>query len=403
MKKVVAWIVCGMLLCGMSGCDDAAPSPTYVQETAQAVRAVWIPYMETAQLAAQEDPRKAIADCMEDCAARGADTVYFHVRANSDAYYASTVYPPTADTAACLQRGIDPLAVAVEEAHARGLALHAWINPYRIGADVTRAVTEDRFCFGDRWYYIPTADSTHRLVLDGVREIVTGYAVDGVQFDDYFYPVGAVEKEIPAVFEEAAFAHYREDGGALTVADWRRAAVDRLIAAVYAVCHSREGCVFGVSPASNLTQVREGMYADAARWMAVSGYVDYICPQLYFGFSHESAPFEGELARWSALPRHGECALIAGLALYKTGMPADEYAGSGKSEWASGGDIIARQIRAVCEAGWQGTALYSHLSFEPTESRDATVVQQEVAAVQKAWNEMKTVLQIGEDACIMNH
>ncbi len=354
----------------------------------QAVRAIWIPYMEVERLLA--DPalaKEAIAACLQDCADRGANTVYFHVRANSDAYYDSDVYTPTASTAALLASGIDPLAVAVQEAHSLGLSIHAWVNPYRIGIDPSRAVTQDTFLFNERYYYIPTADSTHATVVSGVKELVERYAIDGVQFDDYFYPAGAVSAQTPAAFEADAFAAYRQAGGGLSVGDWRRAQVSRLIAACYAACHARADCVFGISPAVDLSSVREQLYADIPLWANTVGYVDYLCPQLYVGFRHETAPFIASLDAWSALPRHDGVSLIAGLALYKTGLREDAYAGSGTAEWLSGGDIIARQVQAVTAAGWDGTALYSHLSFEADEGRDTAIVSAEIQAVCREWRE----------------
>ncbi len=381
-RKYVLWILTALLL--FTGCgEQAVEQPTVPPK--ETVRAVWIPYMEVEALLAEADPEAAIRGCVQDCAARGANTLYFHVRANSDAYYKSDTYTPTPSAAACMSRGIDPLTVALEEAHRLGLSLHAWVNPYRIGTDVARAETQEVFCFGERWYYIPTADSTHTLVVNGVRELVENYDIDGVQFDDYFYPVGAVETAVPAAFEQTGYAAYTAAGGALSVGDWRRAAVSRLIGAVYAACHSREGCVFGVSPACDLTQVREAMYADVAVWAKTAGYVDYLCPQIYFGFQHENAPFLQELDTWSALPRHNNVSLVAGLALYKTGLPEDTYAGSGKAEWATGGDILARQLRAVEAAGWKGAALYSHLSFEVDGGRDNDVVQTEIKSIDTIW------------------
>ncbi len=376
-----------LLLFCLSGCGRPITPPVSPAPSAQTqeVRAIWVPYMEVAALIVDGNPdaaRAAIASCLQDCKQRGANTVYWHVRANSDAYYASAVYPPTSDTQALLSQGCDPLTVAVETAHALGLSLHAWVNPYRIGTDATRAQTSDVFFFDERYYYIPTADSTHTLIVQGVRELVERYAIDGVQFDDYFYPALSVEATVPAVFEQTAYTDYVSKGGALTVGDWRRATVDRLIAAVYAVCHSRAGCVFGVSPACDITRVREQLYADVAKWAGTAGYVDYLCPQLYVGFEHETAPFLQVLSWWSSLPRHESVALIAGLALYKSGIANDEYAGSGATEWLGGGDILARQLHAVKQAGWDGVALYSHLSFEADNGRDPAVVQKEIQALQ---------------------
>ena len=390
MKRWMALLL--SLFLWLTGCGAAPPPAGEEPKAAEPafVRAVWMPYMEVEPFLSGGDPalcRQAIADAMEDCVSRGINTVYFHVRANSDAYYASSVYPPHPLAVALLEKGFDPLTVAVEEAHARGLALHAWVNPYRIGAEVSRARTEEIFEVSGRYYYVPSAESTHTLVVNGVRELVNGYAIDGVHFDDYFYPSAAVTAESPAPFEQEAYGRYREEGGTSSVADWRRQKVSALMAAVYAVCHGRDGCVFGVSPSYDIDRVREEQYADAAEWIRTRGYVDYLCPQLYVGLSHQHAPFEREAARWRTLPRDESVALYAGLALYKTGLPDDTYAGSGGAEWAQGGDIIARQAVLVRDSGWDGMALYSHLSFRADGERDAAVVQAETEALLALWAE----------------
>ena len=365
-KRYLLCVFTALLLFTGCGRQAAVDTPSDDRLAEEPIRAVWIPYMEVESLLSSADPTAAIRACVRDCADRGI---------NSDAYYPSSTYTPTASTTAS---GIDPLGIALEEAHRLGLSLHAWVNPYRIGADAARAKSEDVFEYNGRWYYVPTSDSVHALVLDGVRELVERYDIDGVQFDDYFYPVGAVDVTMPASFEQADYAAYTAAGGTLAVGDWRRAAVSRLVGAVYAVCHTRDACVFGISPAVNVTQVREEMYADVPLWANTAGYIDYLCPQLYVGFRHQTAPFLQELDVWSSLERHETVSLVAGLALYKTGLYDDAYAGSGKGEWSAGGDILARQLRAVEAKGWQGAALYSHLSFEADDTRDGAVVKREI-------------------------
>ncbi len=368
--------------CGAQTVKDDPPAQR--QETT-AVKAVWIPFMEVERLLGSDDPKAAIDACLADCAGKGANTVYFHVRANADAYYASEVYPINPAAEPLIERGIDPLVCAIESAKAYSLSLHAWVNPYRIGTDASRVSTDDCFAFNGKYYYDPAADSTHELVIRGVREIVSRYDVDGVQFDDYFYPENAVPDSAPAAFEESRYTAYLNSGGSLSVADWRRRHVSALIAAVYNVCHEREGCMFGVSPAYDIDRNRELLYADVAAWAKTAGYVDYLCPQLYFGFCHEYAPFDELLNRWNELERDASVALVGGLGLYKTGLAVDTYAGSGKTEWAQHSDIIARQMDAVTAAGWDGTAVYSHLSFEADETRDSAIVAAESAALCDKW------------------
>ncbi len=328
---------------------EAAPTTRPFGETPEEVRAVWVTYAELQTLfggrsAAQAG--EALEALLDRLSALHINTVFFHVRANSDAYYASDSFAVAAWAGPLLRAGWDPLRCAVEAAHARGMQLHAWINPFRIGRDAAVAVCGDTFAYNGAYYYIPSSDTVQRQILNGVRELLDGYAVDGIHFDDYFYPAGAVPAEEPAEFEAEAFAAYREAGGTAAVGDWRRLQVDRLVAAVCQLAH-RSGRVFGISPAARPEYCRETLYADVERWMTVGGYVDYLCPQLYFGLQNDSMPFEEVLRRFAAMPRHESVRLYIGLPVYKAGMRSDSYAGAGAGEWASGGNVLARELRLL--------------------------------------------------------
>ena len=287
--------------------------------------------------------KTALDAAMKQVADFGMNTVMFHVRVNSDAYYDSDLFRPAAAVADLLKAGFDPLTYAIESAHRNGLALHAWINPYRIGADRSFAVCDDVFEYNGRYYYIPTSLTAQSAILDGVREVLA-YDVDGLQFDDYFYPAGGVPATTPADFEQADYTAYTEQGGTDAVGDWRRAHVSAFVRSVYTLVHQETGRVFGISPSGNMTANFEQMYADTALWMARAGYVDYICPQLYFGFENETAPFADMTAQWSAQPRDKSVALYVGLALYKAGIYPDKPAGAGSAEWSEHDDVLARQV-----------------------------------------------------------
>lgn len=331
-------VCCAALLCGCHGAEAPPADPLPDRE----MRGVWLSYIELDEMLAAADPAAAIAAAMERCAEEDLNTVFFHVRAHADAYFSSAVWP----TAASVPTGCDPLAIAVEEAHRRGIALHAWVNPYRIGtasADGGRCFEKD-----GTWYYDPGDPAARQTVLDGVREILDNYAVDGVHFDDYFYPPG-MAKEGEA-FEDIP------DGADVTA--WRQTQVDALVSGVYGLCR-QYGRPFGISPAADVTRNRTVLYADVTRWMSEAGYIDYICPQLYVGFHHQSKPFLSLLAQWQDLPRRDGVALYVGLALYKVGLAHDPYAGSGADEWATDTDIIPRQIEAA-EDGTDGYVLFRY-------------------------------------------
>lgn len=313
-----------------------SPEPAPVEE----MRAVWVAYYEVANLmkGSADATRTAINTMLDNCAACGANAVIFHVRAYSDAYYDSDVFPLNYSVKALIQSGFDPLTYAVSAAHARGMQLHAWVNPYRIGPSADNARCGDTFEFNSRYYYNPASAKARTLILNGIRELVAGYDIDGVQFDDYFYPDG-----ISAQKQAFDTGYTSGDLGA-----WRRAQVSTLIRDAYALVHSvKPNAVFGVAPAANLENNLTRLYADVPAWMA-DGVLDYVCPQVYFGFRNAAQPFEQNVAQWCALPRASGVRVYAGLALYKAGLREDTWAGaSGKTEWLGGGDILARQVRAL--------------------------------------------------------
>lgn len=355
----------------------------------EVVRGFWIPYMEVADLISSGSVTTAkskIDACLQDCADKGANTVYFHVRANNDAYYNSSVYTPTSKTQTLLNAGFDPLAYAVEKSHALGMKIEAWINPYRIGSSITNVKSSNYFKFGSTYYYVPSSADVQNLVVRGVREVVQNYDIDGVQFDDYFYPRDSVSTTAAESFEQADYTAYKNSGGTLGVADWRRSVVNNLVAQCYAVCHEREGCVFGISPSCDFEANYDSMYADAAAWAKTPGYVDYLAPQLYVGYNHAATPFAECLADWDALTRHGGVKMIAGLALYKTGLKDDTWAGSNaRYEWLNNSNMMSRQISDTKAMHWDGVALYSHQSFTVDSTRDATVANTETASACTAW------------------
>ena len=241
--------------------------------------------------------------------------------------------------------GFDPLACAVREAHKRDIALHGWINPYRLGDVPIEGISFEQ---AGVWYLDPGNPAARQSVLDGVREILANYDVDGIHFDDYFYPTGMAQTAAP-------FEDIPPD---TDVTRWRQTQVDALVSGTYGLCH-QYGKAFGVSPAADIEKNRTKAYADVERWMTEAGYVDYVCPQLYVGFRHQTKPFTTLLDRWVALPRREDVALYVGLALYKVGLTHDPYAGTGSAEWATDSDIIPRQIE-VAQSVTDGYVLFRY-------------------------------------------
>ncbi len=339
---------------------------------AQEVRAAWVSYIELDELlqvcSTASEARSALNAMMKQLAANRINTVFFHVRANSDAYYSSSIFQPAESAKNLLQAGFDPLAHAVEAAHACGMKLHAWVNPYRIGKQAVHAVSgvptlKDE---AGKYYYVPTSTAAQKLIVNGVREIVTRYAVDGIQYDDYFYPEDLLEENTVYGFESEDYTAYCAKGGKLSVGDWRRAGVDNLIAATHAVTAAQK-VVFGVSPAVSAEKTYTSLYADCRKWLSQAGYVDYLCPQIYTGFCHDTKPFKDMVDVWNHYERHASVKLYVGLALYKIGMRVDSYAGSGKTEWATQRDIMKRSVQYLRNKHIAGLCFYSYSYFQPAQ------------------------------------
>ena len=338
--------------------EDTAFEPLNYREQV----GMWLPYVrfpDYMQGKSEESFREAVVQIMEDAAADNVNTVYFHVRPNGDAYYKSELFPK----GAYLDSDYDPLKIVLEEAHKRGISVHAWINPLRLQTAEQMEKVPDSFIVrkwinagepyvknvNGRWYLDPAYPETVELIESSVREILGNYDVDGVHIDDYFYPTTDPE------FDREAF----EVSGSTDLAQWRMDNVNRFVKAMYdAVKNADERLVFGISPQGNIDADYNSQYADVRRWGSEEGYCDYIIPQIYFGFENENSPFLPTLKQWEELVDDSIVSLIIGLAAYKLGRE-DKWAGdAGELEWINDPDIIRKQIVEVKNSAADGYALY---------------------------------------------
>jgi uncharacterized lipoprotein YddW (UPF0748 family) len=136
----------------------------------------------------------------------------------------------------------------------------------------------------------------------------------------------------------------------------------------------------------NADKTYTAMYADSKKWLAESGYVDYICPQLYVGFDNEKTSFTDGVDTWASYPRDPSVSLYAGLALYKIGLKDDAWAGGGRAEWQTHTDVMKRSVEYVREKGLNGLCFYSFSFLTPAtcqtaefaKNNDKTVAEQEI-------------------------
>ena len=304
-----------------------------------------------------EGQKQELVEMLAELKAAGINAVFFQVRSESDAMYASSIEPwsywLTGEQGQAPDPFYDPLAFAVEEAHKRGMELHAWFNPYRADrgsgyatddGHVTAQHPEWILDLGPIEILNPGIPAVREYVTEVIVDVVERYDVDGVHFDDYFYPYppNQITDE-----DQATFETYNEAGLA-EIEDWRRYNVDELIRHVHeGIEATRPEVVFGVSPfgiwqdgvppgifgldAYNL------LFADPVNWLEEQ-WIDYLTPQLYWPFG--GGQDYGTLAPWWAdhaatNGRH----LYAGHGLYK----ADNATRGAAALYAP--DEVPRQVR----------------------------------------------------------
>ncbi|MDO4511188.1 MAG: family 10 glycosylhydrolase [Bacteroidales bacterium] len=252
------------------------------------------------------------------------NTVHFQVRSMCDAMYQSSYEPWSSYLTGA--RGTapswDPLAFVVEEGHKRGLRVEAWVNPYRFSKGAEWNAPEDAeaklhllsYTNGDNTISIldPAQDWTINRITNVCKEIITNYNVDGLVFDDYFYPEG-----IPTTSAAGDYVEWQNSGTSMTMADWRRDNVNRMVKAVYQMVQAnRADCTFGVSPAGAACTDASvaakhgveplatgaydwqynGIFSDPVQWLEDAS-IDYISPQLYWSMTHPTNAF-GALTEW---------------------------------------------------------------------------------------------------------
>lgn len=364
-----------------SNSDESLQSAVWV------ATAYGIDYPDSPTTSAKELKRQC-RDILDRIEKAGFDTVYLQVRPSCDALYKSDLFPWSSYlTGKCGQApsgGFDPLEYWVNQAHKRSLRIEAWVNPYRICAGANAASDWNSLPdsspakqhpewvveYDGGYYFDPGIPEVRQLVTDGVREIVENYEVDGIQFDDYFYP--------GTDFEDSA--SYSSYGNGQSLEDWRRDNVNQLIQSVYETVHTcakSETCVFGVSPSGIWKNGYGGAdgsetrgfshysecYADSLAWVD-NNWVDYLCPQVYWEIGNDAADFETLVSWWSDRLRGTDTRLMLGLAGYKIGDPENG------SVWETDGVAeISRQLSLCRETdGVSGVSLFSYRNIQDNDA-----------------------------------
>lgn len=308
MKRLLLLFLAAVMLA--SGVSAAMPKREF--------RGAWINTIyrdEYARLSTAEC-KKYLQSLLDKLNSAGVNVVFFQVRPQADAFYPSELEPWSRFLTTGGKAPVpfwDPLQFMIEQAHERGMELHAWLNPYRVTSAARQILPKnhlyhkhpERFIrYEGKLYFDPALQTNRDFIVQVVSDIVKRYDVDGIHFDDYFYPY-------PGKTEFPDNASYRKYGGKLKRDDWRRHNVDLLIESVHNSIQSCKPWVrFGVSPfgiwrnkksdsrGSDTAGLEnyDALYADVLLW-ADRGWVDYLIPQLYWERGHRLADYD-ILVKW---------------------------------------------------------------------------------------------------------
>ncbi len=339
-----------LLLPATSAIGSEAYSPCTIlpPKVIREMRAVWIAsvgnidWPSTNELSTSQQKAELVA-LMDRAVALRLNTIILQVRPACDALYASSFEPWSEYLTGTMGRPpepyYDPLAFAITEAHKRGLELHAWFNPYRarhvqakspISANhISRTHPEWVRHYGKSLWLDPGEKGVQEYSLRVVMDVVNRYDIDGVHFDDYFYPY----KEQDAHGQDLEFpdwASWRRfgAGGRLSRDEWRRENVNVFVHRVYQSIKAAKPWVkFGISPfgiwrPGNPPQIKgfdafAELHADSRKWLA-DGWVDYLAPQLYWAIAPRETSFPALLKWWTEQNPHGRL-LCPGLKTYNVG------------------------------------------------------------------------------------
>lgn len=326
-------------------------------------RAVWISYQELSELDyhSKQSFRKDFETILNEVIKYKTNTIIVHVRAFSDALYQSSLFPLSQIMTNQTQLSFDPLVEMVDLAHEKGLYFEAWVNPYRISLNertynqfmnsIHRSWLNNESLtihYGTYQYILnPASQKVRDYIVDGIKEIVSNYEVDGIHFDDYFYVSNTFGK---------------------TTQEERLKNVNLLIKDVYQSIKAINNQVtFGISPQGNYENcINQG--ADVDTWLKESGYIDYLMPQIYwsnqYGKKGKTKLFTQRAKLFASLKRCNDVQLYAGLALYHSGEELSDDQG-----WFLSSSNISDQVQILSRYGYNGYSLFKYSSLKKESAK----------------------------------
>ena len=354
-------------------------------------KAIWISYIDLAPMLTgktESEFEKNFDEACENISKLGCNTIYVHVRPFGDALYNSKLYPTSQYVTGQVGElsDFDPLADICGIAHEYDLSVHAWINPLRLENEENFQYISDSYLIKE-WYnddndYVETIDGdTHlwlnpayeevrNLISGGTEEIAKNYEIDGIHYDDYFYPT------TDESFDAQCFSEM-SDGK--TLSQWRLDNISLMVGEIYQkVKKVNPEILVGASPQGNIENNYAYMFADVKKWCSQEGYIDYITPQIYYGYNNSVKPYAQTLKTWESLVTNKNIKLVSGLAVYKIGV---------ENEFTDSIGIISQQAQNAFDDNC-GVALYAYNNLFLPDDNYIERVKSERLSLEKLLNSL---------------
>ena len=327
--------------------DVSSQSLGRIIDPGSEIRGVWIASTYNIDYPSNPDLsydqlKSEIDAILSTCSANKLNTIFFQVRPACDALYRSSIFPVSRALSSTGELVFDPLEYLIEEGHRNNIFIYAWINPLRVslGAaeisslpDTSPAKLHPDWVvnYNGRLYFNAGIPEVRKLVSDGVAEVVKNYDVDGVVFDDYFYPYPAYDAA-GSLIEFDDSKEYSEYGQAFEdISDWRRDNINRMVELCYDAVHNADReCVFGISPfgvwqndngkndgsKTRNFEAYHSLYCDSLAWIE-GGYIDFICPQIYWQMASATSPYGVIIDWWNRKLDGSDVYLLTANAAYR--------------------------------------------------------------------------------------
>lgn len=358
MKKL---IIIGLFITGILISNIDTPTKKEDEET----KAVFLSYIEINDYIKntnQEISKSNIRKIINNIKSMNLNTIILQVRAASDAIYDSKIFPKSLYLVNNEQASYyDVLAYFIKEAHKYNVKVIAWINPYRVRTTnnintitknnpAYKYLNTDTIYIENGVYFNPSKKEVTDLIVKGVEEVLE-YKVDGILFDDYFYPNTNID--------EKDYQEYIKNNDYISPENYRLDIINNMIKKVYKKCKEKK-IPFGISPDGNIENNYNSHYADIKTWLKSDEYIDFIMPQIYYGFYNSSRDYINTLKEWESYIINNNIDLYVALAFYKVGQ-YDKYARDGSNEWLTNDNIIMREILLSRNAkNYKGFSLFRY-------------------------------------------